>query len=112
MKKLYLQKITQHSVTCYIGKADPRELVKVATKIEMGETQDAQRPLSAKRIKDIASYVNADGGILPNTLTLATKDDRFSIRTYDAENKLYSMDFPSTEEEYIQYRDAIDVMDG
>ena len=48
MRKIFLQKITQHENICYIGKIDPRQLAKVAVKIEMGEVQDAQRPLSKK----------------------------------------------------------------
>ena len=44
MKKVYLLKITQHGETCYVGKMDPRDLVRVAVKVEMGEVQDAQRP--------------------------------------------------------------------
>ncbi len=112
MKKLYLQKITQYSSTCYVGLADPRELVKVATKIEMSVTQDAQRPLNEKRVKDIAAYVGNESGILPNTLTLATKDDRFTVQLCDEEKQIYCIDFPSTEEEYNKFKDAIDVMDG
>ena len=85
MKTLFLQKIIQHSIECYIGKTDPRHLVKVATKIEMSATQDAQRPLSEKRVKDIAKYVSEEQGILPNTLTLATKDDRLDVILIDEE---------------------------
>lgn len=51
MKRIYLQKITQHGEICYIGKIDPRELVKVCTKVEMSEVQDAQRPLNKREYK-------------------------------------------------------------
>ncbi|MDD3831263.1 MAG: hypothetical protein PHW00_01230 [Clostridia bacterium] len=51
MKKLLLLKIIQHGQTCYIGATDPRKLVKLATHVEMSATQEAQRPLSEKRIK-------------------------------------------------------------
>ena len=50
MKKLFLQEIKQHSITCYIGKIDPRALVRVATNVEMSAVQDAQRPLNEKRV--------------------------------------------------------------
>ena len=110
MQKVFLQKIKQYNTECYIGKVDPRLLVRVATKIGMSEVQDAQRPLNEKRVKDIASYVS-DGGILPNTLTLATKDNRFSI-TPLANGEGYVMDFPSEESEFASFNDAIDVMDG
>ena len=51
MKKIYLQKIIQYGTECYIGKIDPRNLVRVAEKIEMSAVQDAQRPLNEKGSK-------------------------------------------------------------
>lgn len=60
MKRIYLQKITQHGEICYIGKIDPRELVKVCTKVEMSEVQDAQRPLNKKRVQEISKYVSEE----------------------------------------------------
>ena len=110
MQRIYLQDIRQHGEVCYLGKIDPRILVKVATKVAMGETQDAQRPLSKKRVVDISKYVE-DAGILPNTLTLATKDSRFDIKK-DAEKGLFYIDFPSENSEFAQFVEAIDVMDG
>lgn len=111
MKKIFLQKIVQHDTICYIGKIDPRELVRVATKVEMSTVQDAQRPLNEKRVKDIAKYVGFEGGILPNTLTLATKDTSFDVK-HLANSDLYYIDFPETDDEFKQYKDKIDVMDG
>lgn len=110
MQKVFLQKITQYNQECYIGKLDPRHLVRVATAIGMSEVQDAQRPLNEKRVKDIASYVS-ERGILPNTLTLATKDNRFTIIPNESGDGYY-MEFPSDESEFDAFRDAIDVMDG
>lgn len=112
MKKIYLQKIEQHGITCYIGKIDPRELVRVATKVQMSMVQDAQRPLNEKRVKDIAKYVNNPHGILPSTLTLATKDNKFSIIESEESNNLYYTLFPETEAEFANYSESIDVMDG
>ena len=112
MKKVYLQKINQHGTVCYIGKMNPRELVRVATKIEMSTTQDAQRPLNEKRVKDIASYVGTEFGILPNTLTIATKDHRFSLCESEEIKGIYYIQFPETETEFEEFKDAIDVMDG
>ena len=111
MKKLYLQIIEQYSSVSYIGKIDPRELIKVAKRMGIGETQDAQRPLSAKRVKDIAKYVGSDEGILPNTLTIATKDNRFELQTEETTG-LYYIEFPSETAEFVDYKDAIEVMDG
>ena len=112
MKRVYLQKINQYGTESYIGKIDPRELVRVATKVEMSATQDAQRPLNEKRVKDIVAYVSVEGGILPNTLTLATKDSRFQVRKCEDNSNWYYIEFPSEVDEYKKYINAIDVMDG
>ena len=112
MKRVYLQKITQFNSVCYVGKIDPRELIKVAKKVEMSATQDAQRPLNEKRVKEIAAYVSQEKGILPNTLTLATTDARFSIQKCADVAGLYYMEFPSEKDEFSKFVDAIDVMDG
>ena len=77
----------------------------------MSETQDAQRPLSEKRVKEIAHYVDSENGILPNTLTLATHDNRIRVKNTEIDG-IYYIDLPSYEEEYAQYKDALDVMDG
>lgn len=111
MKRIYLQQICQHGDICYIGKIDPRDLVRVATKVEMGETQTAQRPLNKKRVADIAKYVSEPNGILPNTLTLATKDSSFKIHRLP-ESDFFFIDFPSTEDEFAHFSEKIDVMDG
>lgn len=112
MKKILLLKIVQYGYVCYIGAMDPRKLVKTAAEVKMSETQDAQRPLSEKRVKDIARYVDTNKGMLPNTLTIATKDNRLSVNPYPNVEGLFYMDFPETEEEFVKYKDAADVMDG
>ena len=111
MKKIYLLKIKQHGETCYIGKMDPRELVQVAVKVEMGEVQDAQRPLNKRRVQDISKYV-AEDGILPNTLTIATKDNSFEIKPVEGSSDIYYIEFPSERSEYPRYNGTIDIMDG
>lgn len=111
MKKVFLQKIIQQDTVCYIGKIDPRDLVRVATKVEMSTVQDAQRPLNEKRVKDIANYVGTEAGILPNTLTLASKDTSFDVRESEI-GGIYYIEFPETDSEYNCYKDKIDVMDG
>ena len=106
MKRIYLQKIEQYNSISYVGKIDPRDLIKVATKIEIGETQDAQRPLSAKRIKEIAKYVGDEKGILPNTLTISTKDSRFKIN-HEPSTDFFYIEFPNESAEFTDYTDAI-----
>lgn len=112
MKNIYLQRIKQQGVVCYIGKIDPRALVRVAENVEMGEVQDAQRPLDKKRVKSIAKYVGEDYGIIPSTLTIATKDDRLKIKPCDELDELFFMEFPETESEYVSFKEAVRVMDG
>lgn len=112
MKKVYLQKITQHGFTSYCGKIDPRALVRIAEQITMGEVQDAQRPLNKKRVKEIAAYVNDDMGILPNTLTIATRDNRIKIQKTDFDDTLYYCEVPDKEDEYGNFANSISVMDG
>ncbi len=113
MKKILLLKVQQHSHDCYIGVLDPRELVKTATQVEMSATQEAQRPLSEKRIKAIASYVKEqDGGILPSTLTIATTNSQLEVKEYPDIDGLYYMDFPETNAEFEKYKDSATVMDG
>lgn len=107
MKKIYLQKIIQYGTECYIGKIDPRNLVRVAEKIEMSAVQDAQRPLNEKRVKSIANYVDGDKGILPNTLTIATKDQRFEIHECEEMAGIYYIEFPETDSEYLKLRDIM-----
>ncbi len=111
MEKIFLQEIFQHGTICYIGKIDPRKLVKVAKKVEMSETQEAQRPLSEKRVKEIAKYVSGSKGILPNTLTIASVDNRFVVKPTE-ESTIKYIEFPSTDEEYEAFKDAVSVMDG
>lgn len=119
MKRIYLQKINQKGNECYIGKVDPRKLIRIVEQVEMGETQEAQRPLNAKRVKEIANYIASDdsishigGGILPNTLTLATKDCSFEVKTADDIPGIYYIEFPETEDEIKKYINTILVMDG
>ncbi len=114
MKKILLQKITQFNTVYYIGRIDPRILCKVAKELEMSTTQEAQRPLSEKRVKEIACYVE-NYGILPNTLTLATNNNMLKVNKIEGiegVDDLYYLDFPNTEEELNAYKNTIDVMDG
>ncbi len=112
MKTIYLQKIIQHGKECYIGKADPRDLVRIAQNIEMSETQEAQRPLSEKKVKDLAKYIEAPDGLLPNTITIATKDDRLVVSPCPDDPQLFTMEIPESKSEFEQYVNSIDVMDG
>lgn len=87
-------------------------MVKVAEKIEMGAVQDAQGPLIKKRVKSIANYVDGDKGILPNMLTIATKDQRFEVHESEELAGIYYIEFTEMDSEYVKFSNAIDVMDG
>ena len=118
MKRIYLQKISQNSQEYFIGKADPRELVRIAAEIEVSTPQDAQRPLNGKRVKSIATYIDTDLGILPNTLVIATNNEKLQVHKCDLTDNnntkinMYYLDFPSKEEEFEEYKNSLDVMDG
>lgn len=117
MRRIYLQKVSQHGMEYYIGKADPRVLVKMATKIQVSTPQDAQRPLNGNRVKQIASYVEGEG-ILPNTLVLATNNRMLEVKQIDVKDdqgnnmNLYYMEIPYTPDEFAAYQNTLDVMDG
>lgn len=118
MKRLYLQQISQHDLTYYVGKADPRDLVRIATKIEVSTPQDAQRPLNGRRVKSIASYVDTEKGLLPNTLVIATNNQKLKVHPTSivddtgADVGLYYIDFPVTDQEYSDCANSFDIMDG
>ena len=118
MKRIYLQRIDQHDTEYYLGKADPRELVKIASKIEISTPQEAQRPLNGKRVKSIASYVDVENGLLPNTLVIATNNADIKVKRAKAKDDtgneldLFYIDFPVTDDEFEKYKESLDIMDG
>lgn len=122
MKRIYLQKDTQKEKVFYTGKGDPRDFVRMASEIEVSTPQEAQRPLSGKRVMDIAKYVavGAEDGILPTSLVIGTKcRDKLCVKPVLAVEEetghkieLYYMDIPETDQEFAEYADTIDVMDG
>ena len=121
MKKVYLHKTTQDGLTFYIGSADPRDLIRLVVNIEIGATQDAQRPISEVKVKEIAKYVSDDNpySILPTSITLGTRDrnklDVVSEIATDERGELIELLYifmPETQTEFLEYQNTIDVMDG
>ncbi len=125
MKKIYLTEIHQHKTTFLAAKIDPRELVKLADDIEVGETQDAQRPLDKKRLEEIAAYI-AENGEIPSSVIISTKKNeqnccltcalqhvtvRFEDGTEEKQELRYML-FPETPEEFARYKGTIDIIDG
>lgn len=127
MKRVDLEKVVQRNEIFYVGKADPRLLIKLADDIQIGETQDAQRPLEKKHLEDIAKYVGQESGILPTSVLISTKQQNSDGKTIDIleenvviqhedgteENKkIYYMEIPETNEELDYYSGTIDIIDG
>ncbi|MDY5391152.1 DGQHR domain-containing protein [Cloacibacillus porcorum] len=125
MKKVYLEKIQQRNTIFYTGKYDAKKLSKMADDIEVGETQEAQRPLEKRHLQEIAEYVaNAKSeGLLPGSVMLATKKERLKIQneTVTIERKdehtkktvtLYYIEMPDSIHELEQYKGSIEIIDG
>lgn len=116
MKKVYLMPVQQHSEVFYVGKYDPRKLVKMADQsIVEGSIQEAQRPLQKKHLQEIAEYTVGSKGMLPGSVMIATKvKDRLKLEVENDNNggKRYYINFPSTESELAEYENTIDIVDG
>ena len=116
MKKVYLIPVSQHDSTFYIGKYDPRKLVKMTDPaIDVNTLQEAQRPLDKKHLQEIADYASHDKqGMLPSSILIATKEtDKLVLKTetVSGETKHY-IEFPDSDAELTYYSNTIDVIDG
>lgn len=113
MKKIYLVEVNQNNEKSYIGSASARDLVRLATKQELNEPQEAQRPIEAKRLDEISEYV-MNGGMIATSIVIGTCDDRLSIHKVEdiASNDLYYIEFPETETEFEKFENCFDIMDG
>ena len=126
MIRIYLEKIVQKNKQFFIGKVDPRILVQLADKIEVGATQDAQRPLEKKHLEEIAKYVGEKEGTLPQSILISTKENqgRRSLKIESEEVSITNSDgtsseiiryfvlIPNTEEEIAEHQGTIDIIDG
>lgn len=113
MKDVYLLEVKQHNMTRYVGTTEARDLVLLATTVELQAVQDAQRPINPKRLDAIADFVSADG-TLSTSIVIGTKDDRIKVQPADIAGvpNLFKMSFPETEAEFNKFKDAFDIMDG
>lgn len=114
MRELYLLEVLQHDKKRYVGVAPARDLVRLATTVELKETQEAQRPINPKRLSEIAQFVSSNGGILSTSIVIGTKNDNLSVEPADIKgiDNLYKMKFPETEAEFEKFKDSFDIMDG
>lgn len=109
MKKYQLFEITQKEKSFYVLIADPRVIVRLLKKYAAGEVQDCQRPWEEKRVKEIAAYVESSTlGLIPNAPILNIKS---GLKIEHDENGFYVF-LPSTNEEYEQYENSVEAIDG
>lgn len=112
MRTIYLLGVTQHNIKRYVGSVSAKELVRLATTVELNAVQEAQRPINEKRLSEIAEFVAADGA-LSTSIVIGTKDARLSVVPAGLGiSNLYKMSFPETDAEFDEYKDAFDIMDG
>ena len=129
MKKVYLTKINQKDKQFYAMVEDPRLIVELLPDIKEGQSQEAQRPWSLKKVKEISNYVAgkvkiSEGyhalGIIPNNPILAIKRPleikkeivRIQNSGTTVEEFRYFLLLPETEAERKHYSGAVDAMDG
>lgn len=113
MRDLYLLEVKQHNMKRYVGTAEAKDLVRLATTVELQATQEAQRPINPKRLSEIADFVSADG-TLSTSIVIGTKDDRIKVRPANISGvpNLFRMSFPETDAEFKDFKDSFDIMDG
>lgn len=117
MKRVEVLRVQQYGTDFYIGKYDPRRLVKMADRsIDVGDIQEAQRPLDKKHLKDISDYTGPkEKGMLPASVMIGTRDkDKLKLEKEIDElgRTQYFILFPDTQEELEQYENCIDIIDG
>ncbi len=127
MQRIDLERLKQRNDIFYVGKADPRILVQLAEDIQVGEVQDAQRPLEKKHLEEIAKYVGEESGILPQSVLISTKQEnqfhkQIKIESEDVDvtypngetkkEKRYFTMIPDSSSDLEDYRGTIDIIDG
>ena len=113
MKEVYLLEVKQHNMKRYVGTAEAKDLVRLATTVELQAVQDAQRPINPKRLSEITDFVSADG-TLSTSIVIGTKDDRIAVQPANITGipNLFKMSFPETDTEFANFKDSFDIMDG
>ncbi|WP_022778282.1 DGQHR domain-containing protein [Butyrivibrio sp. AE3009] len=113
MRKIYVFEVTQHNMKRYVGKAPAKDFVRLATTVELSAVQEAQRPINPKRLEEISQFVQSDG-TLSTSVVIGTKNDLLNVKK-DKNTKipeLFYIDFPETEEEFNEFKNSFDIMDG
>ena len=123
MKKAHLTKITQNGTSFYVMVEDPRIIVELIPEIEEQTPQEFQRPWVKKRVKEIANYVAGKmpvkgdekdyvaKGLIPNAPILNIKDgSKLPIKLDEYEE--YYIELPTSEKEFKDFRESVEVIDG
>lgn len=119
MRSIELYPVRQKNVTFYTMIDDPRKVVRLFKRVKEKEVQEAQRPWSLKKVKEIAAFVAGRlkmsesyraTGLLPNAPILNVAD-KLEIKTNEVTGRTYLL-FPETEEEFAEYQNCIEAIDG
>lgn len=120
MKKIMLYPVHQKNYTFYAMVADPRNIAAVMKRAKAAEAQESQRPWSLSKVKEIARFVMGWMrvgacnyrvlGLLPNAPIISFAE-KLEVQ-YDANAGTYYVMFPETAEEFAQYANSIEIIDG
>lgn len=117
MKRYELRKVTQNDKEFFVLIADPKDIVKLLMNYESGEVQEAQRPWSESRVREIARYVagkfkddenKKSKGLIPNSPILNVKKGLEVEKDSDG----YFVMLPSTKDNFKKYKNSIEAIDG
>lgn len=117
MRRVNVLRVQQYGTDFYIGSYDPRRLVKMADRsIDVGDIQEAQRPLDKDHLREISDYTGPkEKGMLPASVMIGTRDkDKLKLEKEidDLGRTQYFIQFPETQEELEHYENCIDIIDG
>lgn len=112
MKKVYVFEVHQHRQKSYVGAAPARDLVRMATKVELEAPQDANRPVNPKRLQEIAQFVAESDGMLSSSIVIGTNNNLLSVHPVEGMSDVYYLDFPETETEFKKFENSFEIMDG
>ena len=120
MKKIMLYPVHQKNFTFFAMVADPRNIAAVMKRAKAAEAQENQRPWSLSKVKEIARFVmgwmrvgatsHRVLGLLPNAPIISFADN-LEVK-HDVDTDTYYVMFPETREEFAQYADSIEIIDG
>ena len=115
-----LYPVRQKNFTFYAMVSDPRNIAAVMKRSKAAEYQENQRPWSLSKVKEIALFVmgwmrvgaanHRVLGLLPNAPIISFAE-KLNIQ-HDTNTDTYYVMFPETAEEFSQYANSIEIIDG